>query len=175
MTSKDNSSAILRKNRIRLPSSCLVQMRNGFLVLTLESLEALQRNSGWSSDKLQQPGSTLLIEWFHSFPKPLHNVAVWCTMFESCVGLPVGYVNFTQSTHNQLHVEEKTTMWGACYMCKKKIRNWNRVTGRACKHPLASSSFSSKAFNRCWGMTSLNPFCRARNWASIPRRKRQLT
>lgn len=38
-----------------------------------------------------------------------------------------------------------------------------------------SSSFSSKDLSRCWGMTSLKPFCRARNWASMPCRKRQFT
>lgn len=38
-----------------------------------------------------------------------------------------------------------------------------------------SSSFSSKDLSRCWGITSLKPFCRARNWASMPCRKRQFT
>lgn len=40
---------------------------------------------------------------------------------------------------------------------------------------LTSSSFSSKDLSRCWGITSLKPFCRARNWASMPCRKRQFT
>lgn len=42
-------------------------------------------------------------------------------------------------------------------------------------HFFTSSSFSSKDLSRCWGITSLKPFCRARNWASMPCRKRQFT
>lgn len=38
-----------------------------------------------------------------------------------------------------------------------------------------SSSLWSKGLRRCWGMSSLNPFCRARNWASIPRINLQFT
>lgn len=38
-----------------------------------------------------------------------------------------------------------------------------------------SSSLWSKGLRRCWGMSSVNPFCRARNWASIPRINLQFT
>lgn len=38
-----------------------------------------------------------------------------------------------------------------------------------------SSSLWSKGLRRCCGMSSVNPFCRARNWASIPRINLQLT
>lgn len=93
-------------SRIRY-QTVFFQMIAVFLVITLESLEALQWNPGRSCDKLQKSGSTLLIKRFHSFPKPLHNVAVWCAMFESSVGLPVIYVNFTQATHDELHVEKR--------------------------------------------------------------------
>lgn len=40
---------------------------------------------------------------------------------------------------------------------------------------LTSNSFSSNVFSRCCGITSLNPFWSARNWASIPRKNRQFT
>lgn len=70
------------------------------------------------------------------------------------------------------------------YTLKKTRRHWgiNKVCMDqamdhldVCKQWSTSSSFSSKAFSRCWGMTSLKPFCSARNWASMPRKKRQLT
>lgn len=77
-------------------------------VITLQSLEALQGNSGGTGDKLQQPGSALLVEGLHSFPEPLHNVAVWSAVFEPCVGLPVVDVDFTQAAYNQLQVEERS-------------------------------------------------------------------
>lgn len=38
-----------------------------------------------------------------------------------------------------------------------------------------SSSFWSKGLRRCWGISSLKPFCRARNCASIPLMNRQFT
>lgn len=63
-------------------------------VITLERLEALQGNSGGAGDKLQQAGSTLLVERLHGFPEPLHNVAVWGAVFEPRVGLPVVDVDF---------------------------------------------------------------------------------
>lgn len=77
-------------------------------VITLESLEALQGNSGGAGDKLQQPGSALLVKGLHGFPEPFHNVAVWSAVFEPCVGLPVIDVDFTQAAHNQLQAEERS-------------------------------------------------------------------
>lgn len=38
-----------------------------------------------------------------------------------------------------------------------------------------SSSLWSKGLSRCCGMSSLKPFCRARNWASMPRMNLQFT
>lgn len=69
---------------------------------TLKGLEALQRNSGGSCDKLQQPGSALLFEGLHSLPEPLDDVAVRSAVFEPRVGLPVIDVDFTQPAHDQL-------------------------------------------------------------------------
>lgn len=40
---------------------------------------------------------------------------------------------------------------------------------------ITSSSLLSKGLSRCCGMSSLKPFCRARNWASMPRMNLQLT
>lgn len=76
-------------------------------IITLEGFEALQGNSGRAGDKLQQPGSALLVKGLHSFPKPFHYVAVWSAVFEPRVGLPVVDVDFTQTTYNQLQVEKR--------------------------------------------------------------------
>lgn len=76
-------------------------------ISTLEGFEALQGNPGRASDKLQQPGSALLVEGLHSFPKPFNYVAVWSAMFEPRVGLPVIDVDFTQATYNQLQEEKR--------------------------------------------------------------------
>lgn len=78
-------------------------------VSTLEGLEALQGNSGGAGDKLQQPGSALLVEGLHGFPEPFHNVAIWSAVFEPRVGLPVVDVDFTQATYDQLQVEERSS------------------------------------------------------------------
>lgn len=75
-------------------------------VTTLEGLEALQGNPGRAGDKLKKPGSALLVEGLHGFPKPLHNVAVWSAVFEPRVGLPVVDVDFAEATYNQLRVED---------------------------------------------------------------------
>lgn len=80
-------------------------------LITLEGLEALQGNSGRAGDKLQQPGSALLVKGLHGLPEPLDNVAVWSAVFEPCVGLPVVDVDFTQATYNQLHVEKGRRCW----------------------------------------------------------------
>lgn len=69
---------------------------------TLESLKTLEGDPGGTGDKLQQPGSAFLIERLHSFPEPFNDVAVWSAVLESCVGLPVVDVDFTQAAHNQL-------------------------------------------------------------------------
>ncbi len=73
----------------------------------MEGLEALQGNSGGSSDKLQQSGSALLVERLNGFPEPLHDVAVWGAVFEPRVGLPVVDVDFTQPAHDQLQDEDR--------------------------------------------------------------------
>lgn len=75
--------------------------------ITLESLKTLEGDPGGTGDKLQQPGSAFLIERLHSFPEPFNDVAVWSAVLESCVGLPVVDVDFTQAAHNQLQRERE--------------------------------------------------------------------
>lgn len=65
----------------------------------------MQRNSGGAGDKLQQPGSALLLEGLHGFPEPFDDVAVRSAVFEPRVGLPVVDVDLTQAAHDQLQAE----------------------------------------------------------------------
>lgn len=67
----------------------------------------MEGDPGGTGDKLQQPGSAFLIERLHSFPEPFNDVAVWSAVLESCVGLPVVDVDFTQAAHNQLQRERE--------------------------------------------------------------------
>lgn len=80
----------------------LVDGKEPWASSTLEGFETLQGNPGRAGDKLQQPGSALLVEGLYSFPKPFDDVAVWSAMFEPRVGLPVIDVDFTQAAYNQL-------------------------------------------------------------------------
>lgn len=78
------------------------------LSLTLEGLEALQRNPGGASHKLQQSSSALLIKRLHRLPEPLDNVAVGSAVLKTRVGLPVVDVDFAKAAHNELHSRERS-------------------------------------------------------------------
>lgn len=77
----------------------------------MKGLETLQRNSGGTRDKLQQPGSALLIEGLDGFPEPLNDAGVRSAVLQPRVGLPVVDVDFTQAAHDQLQVEESLSEW----------------------------------------------------------------
>lgn len=70
--------------------------------VTLQSLEALERNSCGSCHKLQEPGSPLLIEGLHRLPEPPDDVAVCHTVLQPSVGLPVIQVYLIQAAYYQL-------------------------------------------------------------------------
>lgn len=76
--------------------------------VTLEGLEALQRNPGRARNKLQQPGSALLVKRLHCLPEPLDYVAVRGAVLETRVGLPIIDVDFAQATHDELHGQERS-------------------------------------------------------------------
>lgn len=133
---------------------------------TLQGFESLQRYSGRAGDKLQQSGSPLLIVRLHGPPEPLHDVTVRCAVLQTGVWLPVIDIDLPQSTHNKLKVRETLEPCSLLWLAMAIMKDW-------CFH--TSNSFSSNALSRCCGMTSLNPFCRARNWASMPLRNRQFT
>ncbi|TNN47973.1 hypothetical protein EYF80_041835 [Liparis tanakae] len=71
---------------------------------TLESLEALQWDSGGAGDKLQQPGPPLLVKRLHGFPEPLDDVAVQGAVLQAGVGLPVSDVDLSQAAHDELEL-----------------------------------------------------------------------
>lgn len=77
------------------------------LTRTLESLEALQWDSGGAGDKLQQPGPPLLVKRLHGFPEPLDDVAVQGAVLQAGVGLPVSDVDLSQAAHDELEVERE--------------------------------------------------------------------
>lgn len=70
--------------------------------VTLQSLEALERDSGGSSHELQEPGPPLLVEGLHRLPEPPDDVAVGHAVLQPGVGLPVTHVYFIQATNYQL-------------------------------------------------------------------------
>jgi len=70
--------------------------------VTLEGLEALQRNSGGAGDELQQPGPALLVEGLHGLPEPLDAAALRRAVLEPRVRLPVVDVDFAEAAHDQL-------------------------------------------------------------------------
>lgn len=149
-------------------SELLFQILNEKLVTsgTLQGFESLQRDSGGAGDKLQQSGSPLLIVRLHGPPEPLHDVTVRRAVLQTGVWLPVVDIDLPQSTHNKLKARETVEPCSLLWLAMAITKDW-------CFH--TSNSFSSNALSRCCGMTSLNPFCRARNWASMPLRNRQFT
>lgn len=87
-----------------IPSLAVQHLKNDpdSTSVTLQSLEALERNSCGSCHKLQKSGSSLLIEGLHRLPEPPDDVAVCHTVLQPCVGLPVIQVYLIQSTYYQL-------------------------------------------------------------------------
>lgn len=70
--------------------------------VTLQGLEALERDSGGPRHELQEPGPPLLVEGLHRLPEPPDDVAVSCAVLQPGVGLPVVHVYFIQAAHYQL-------------------------------------------------------------------------
>lgn len=70
--------------------------------VTLQSLEALERDPSGAGDELQEPGPPLLVEGLHGLPEPPHDVAVGHAVFQPSVGLPVAHVDFIQAADDQL-------------------------------------------------------------------------
>ena len=70
----------------------------------LQCLEALQRNSAGSCDKLQQPGAHLLVVPRHDLPEPDHLGALWCAVLQPRVAFPVLEVDSAQASDNQLEL-----------------------------------------------------------------------
>lgn len=70
--------------------------------VTLQGLEALERDSGGSRHELQEPGPPLLVEGLYRLPKPLDDVAVGRAVLQPGIGLPVVQVYLIQAAYNQL-------------------------------------------------------------------------
>ena len=70
--------------------------------VTLQSLEALERDPSGPGHELQQPGPPLLIEGLHGLPEPADDVAVGHTVLQPSVGLPVAHVDLIQAAYDQL-------------------------------------------------------------------------
>ena len=56
---------------------------------TLQSLEALQRNSAGARHELKEPGPHLLVVAPHDPPEPDHLAALGSAVLQTSVGLPV--------------------------------------------------------------------------------------
>lgn len=70
--------------------------------VTLQRLEALERDARGPRDELQEPGPPLLVEGLHGLPEPPDDVAVGHTVLQPSVGLPVAQVYFIQAANYQL-------------------------------------------------------------------------
>lgn len=107
-----------------IPNLAVQHLRNvpDYTSVTLQSLEALERNSCGSCHKLQESGSPFLIESLHRLPEPPDDVAVCHTVLQPSVGLPVVQVYLIQPTYYQLG---KGNRLGVILKCL-----------RHCPHPL---------------------------------------
>lgn len=70
--------------------------------VTLQGLEALERDAGGSRHELQEPGPSLFIEGLHRLPEPPDDVAVGCAVLQPGVGLPVVQIYLIQAAYDQL-------------------------------------------------------------------------
>lgn len=70
--------------------------------VTLQSLEALERDPSGPGHELQEPGPPLLVEGLHRLPEPADDVAVGPAVLQPRVGLPVAHVDLIQAADDQL-------------------------------------------------------------------------